>query len=712
MRKHFIILALLLASITPAMEISADKAQATFCPSSTQIFRIALSNTGTSDEAAQLSLEGDAARWATLSKEKIEVHAGGNEQATLFVTAPPMAKPGAYTLKVIAGDKAASLAFTVADCFKLDLTAPANISVCPGDSYALKGSIENNGKLMETVELRGSEFAKIEPFAASIRPSQKEDFTISLQVPSDTAKGRHPINISAESQTSYAKAAKQVQLEVLDCYNMAASVPAYAETCINEESEISVNVTNRGVSPGTAKVNASLPEAKVINSAFYLKEGESQAAKILLASTRKGTENITVTVNYGKGEINKTITLINKDCHEFSVDIVPPKFICPCQSGFLEATINNLGKYADNFTISMSGLTSDSKELNIDGQSKKTARFQIDMPCQKEGTFKLDVTTKNSKYRQEKAISITAPKTQECYNTTVQIIPSNVSLPRGKGGLFTVTIHNFGMLVARYALKTTGANWTYIEPENLTIGPDNRGEAYLYVSPVYGTKPGTYPIGLIVSSERVYAGDMVDVIVKNETYIPEAMNETPGTGFLAFSSKNTGYALAGTGLLIVVFVLYLVIWDPMTRQELNNAPEGAAPAAGGHAPNEITTANMPEKEPVPAKPGLEDKEETSAGDVKFSEVVYAPNAKELEEEKIRIHNTKNTSIDLSGWMLSDGEGTYKIPQNTIIPAKGHWTVFGSTYNATKDPKGLCLANKHNYAVLLDKNGKIIDKYSW
>lgn len=709
MRTYFVLLALLLASITPAMEISADKAEATFCPSSTQIFKITLKSTETSEEAVQISLDGDAAKWGTLSREKIQLPASGTEQSTLFVTAPPLVKPGTYKLNVNADGKTTTLVFTVAECFKLDMALPENISVCPSDSYTLKGNVTNKGKLMETLELSGSEFAKIEPFAISVLPSQKGEFTISLQVPSDIKTGKHLLNISAESQTSYAKADKALELEVLDCYNIAASAPAYAETCINEESTIAVNVTNRGVSPGTVTVNASLPDAKIANNAFYLREGETQEAKITLARPSKGQENMTVMVNYGKGETNRTITLINKDCHEFSVDIAQPKFICPCQSGFVEATINNLGKYADNFTINMNGLSDESNQFYVDGQSKKLARFQIDVPCEKEGALRLDITTQNSKYIQEKTLSITAPAAEECYNTTVEITPANITLPRGKGGLFNVTLHNFGMLVSRYVLKTTGANWSYIEPANITIGPNQTGEAYLYVSPVYGTTPGAYQIGLIATSDRVYAGEMTDVIVTNETYAPEAVNGTSGTGFAILSTKGTGYALAGIGLLIVVFVLYLVIWDPMTKEELNKQPEEKEKiAANLHA-----LTRIPERGPAPAKTDEHKEEETcAAGDVKFSEVIYAPNEKELEEEKIRVHNTKNTSVDLSGWTLSDGEGAYKIPQNTIIPAKGHWTIFGSTYNSAKEAKGLALANKHNYVVLLDRNGKIIDKYSW
>ncbi len=93
-------------------------------------------------------------------------------------------------------------------------------------------------------------------------------------------------------------------------------------------------------------------------------------------------------------------------------------------------------------------------------------------------------------------------------------------------------------------------------------------------------------------------------------------------------------------------------------------------------------------------------------------MIRASEGTETENEMIKIHNTKDTSIDLSGWTLSDGEGTYKIPPNTIIPTRGYWTVYGSTYNPSKESNGLGLTDKHDYIVLLDKDNKIIDKYSW
>lgn len=98
--------------------------------------------------------------------------------------------------------------------------------------------------------------------------------------------------------------------------------------------------------------------------------------------------------------------------------------------------------------------------------------------------------------------------------------------------------------------------------------------------------------------------------------------------------------------------------------------------------------------------------------VAICEIIYDPPGQEPDDELIKLCNRDSTTVDISGWKLTDGEGTYTIPSGTTITAGSSWSVFGNTYNPTRYTRGLYLANTHDEVILYNKNGNKIDEYSW
>ncbi len=98
--------------------------------------------------------------------------------------------------------------------------------------------------------------------------------------------------------------------------------------------------------------------------------------------------------------------------------------------------------------------------------------------------------------------------------------------------------------------------------------------------------------------------------------------------------------------------------------------------------------------------------------VEIYEVIYDPPGQEPDDEMISLKNTGATAADISGWRLTDGEGNYSIPDGTILSPGGVWSVYGSTYNPTRNTRGLFLANSGDEVKLYDENGELVDSYSW
>jgi hypothetical protein len=99
-------------------------------------------------------------------------------------------------------------------------------------------------------------------------------------------------------------------------------------------------------------------------------------------------------------------------------------------------------------------------------------------------------------------------------------------------------------------------------------------------------------------------------------------------------------------------------------------------------------------------------------DVVITDVIYDPPGPEPDDELIKLCNQGSSAVDIGGWRLTDGEGTYTIPSGTTLTAGSSWSVFGSTYNPTRYTQGLYLANSHDKVILFNKDGIKIDEYHW
>jgi len=120
---------------------------------------------------------------------------------------------------------------------------------------------------------------------------------------------------------------------------------------------------------------------------------------------------------------------------------------------------------------------------------------------------------------------------------------------------------------------------------------------------------------------------------------------------------------------------------------------------------------------------------TPAGDnIIISEVEYDAAVPDNASEWFELYNPTGSSIDISGWMFTDGEGTVTIPAAT--PPLAPDTYFIATHTATAgelthyagvtvdlaygsiDVGSLALANSGDELILLNDVGTVIDFVSW
>lgn len=108
--------------------------------------------------------------------------------------------------------------------------------------------------------------------------------------------------------------------------------------------------------------------------------------------------------------------------------------------------------------------------------------------------------------------------------------------------------------------------------------------------------------------------------------------------------------------------------------------------------------------------------------------VYANTAR--DDEFVEIGNPHPESVDVSGWSLTDGEGTASFPLASILPGRGRLLVtrnatsyavdtleaadFSFEAGSARQMEGgvLRLADAGDEIVLVDRSGTVVDAYAW
>jgi len=81
-------------------------------------------------------------------------------------------------------------------------------------------------------------------------------------------------------------------------------------------------------------------------------------------------------------------------------------------------------------------------------------------------------------------------------------------------------------------------------------------------------------------------------------------------------------------------------------------------------------------------------------------------------ECIQLLNISTSALDLAGWTISDLEGTYTFPAETLVFPDDPYRVCIDTYNPTNNPQGLLLNDAHDEVFLSTPEGKIVDEVVW
>jgi hypothetical protein len=143
------------------------------------------------------------------------------------------------------------------------------------------------------------------------------------------------------------------------------------------------------------------------------------------------------------------------------------------------------------------------------------------------------------------------------------------------------------------------------------------------------------------------------------------------------------------------------------------APKPAEPAPKPAEPAKPAAAAAPA--PKPAEPAPKP---AAAASIRITHIEYDPPGNDRDGEYVVIHNESSDSINLKGWVLTDGNAkhSFTFPDHLLKPGSDVklWTRKGrnDAHNLFWSNNRAIWNNDGDTGTLRDANGKIISTYSY
>ncbi|MEK6974415.1 MAG: hypothetical protein AABW41_04240 [Nanoarchaeota archaeon] len=237
-----------------SFELRAVSDSKSLCPSSVEKFDFVLSNTGETKETFDLSLEGQAAPWLTLSE--VSVTLDRQQSKTIFVyLSTPSSALGKYEFNLIAtarsnkNVKSVSSFINVNPCFQYTLTSEKDsISLCENTKEIIPLGITNQGTVDNNYELQieGPDWASLENNKITVAKDQTSSANIIIN-PGYGIEGNFKILFKAITEKGQIESSNEFNVNVKKCHGVDVQVEKNQDKICNSLSNTyNIMVKNTG----------------------------------------------------------------------------------------------------------------------------------------------------------------------------------------------------------------------------------------------------------------------------------------------------------------------------------------------------------------------------------------------------------------------------------------------------------------------------------
>jgi len=268
-------------------------------------------------------------------------------------------------------------------------------------------------------------------------------------------------------------------------------------TCATDTVLYIVQVTNTGslTDSFTISLSGSAAEWAVAAPAgFNLEPGEIENVYVYAtpaSGALVGSYELEVIVNgqhSGKQKAELAVDVAN--CHNVVLETATPSTeACVCTMATYPMTITNIGKYSENFELSLSGnaekwATVSDTLLRLDAGESKEIFAYVTTDCDAVGEFELGISARsqNSNALATQNLYITS---QPCYDFDISPEKNYISFCENTEVKMPIIITNEGTADNTYTLTVDGPRWATMENEEITVPAGSEAIAKLVLFPEY-----------------------------------------------------------------------------------------------------------------------------------------------------------------------------------------------------------------------------------
>lgn len=465
--KHVSILVLMLALVPVnasayyggALEVASEVHQVCPCDivTSNEIL-LEVVNYGTKSDTYFLSVEVPDG-WSGFVKPQLTLASGEViEVDPLWVTPPCGTEPGEYTIEftAVSGQSGETiekeLVLDVMRCHDVSISGNNYLNACEKGVVTSTLDVTNLGKVSETFELSASkDWVTISPNSVTVGAWDTKTVTVTAKPPSGVS-GSQEIAVTAESTLSYAKAVKDLKLDVDKCYSFSASVVPHEDSvCMGKSIQYQVYVDNKGTKSDTYKI---ITPSWMTAEESVVELGSGKRAIVTLTATplSLGKKDMEV---YVSSESNPTsivksdAVLTSVDCRSAAVSFAnSERNVCRGESTDFVVKIENTGLTATAYTLE-STMGKLSREKLVLGPGEVQNVVLGITSTENDGTYPVTVDVASGDATDRDSATLVVHK---CRGATLDVTPGETDACAGDVVTYEVSVENTGELDDSYVL--------------------------------------------------------------------------------------------------------------------------------------------------------------------------------------------------------------------------------------------------------------------
>lgn len=385
------------------VKVEAVETSKKSCPGETTSYNININNTGEYTESYELSLNGVAKEWATLSRASLKLESGTKDTVKLYIESPVDAQAGSYGLTVTASSKdsdaldSTETETVLESCYDYSIETSKDVySFCDHTKAKIPVTITNKGveENAYSLELSGPEWASLEN--NKIEVSKGESRVVNLTIfPDYYETGEFDLNIKGVSKTGEVSKEKNVSLNIRSCFDTNVDLSTTEDTiCAQSSKSYKVSLTNAGEYEEPYSVSTEGPDWVSLDKNF-VKLGAGKTQELTLtANAPKEAGEYTITVKAKSQQPSETsdtselnLKVVSKEVC-FSVDLTAELNkvdVARGEGALIPVNVNNKGKEKAEYTLEVSGAGASFAQLTpstlkVKAGNTKTAHLYIAIP--------------------------------------------------------------------------------------------------------------------------------------------------------------------------------------------------------------------------------------------------------------------------------------------------------------------------------------------